>query len=186
MGMLYKRGQMWWIKYYVNGRPVWESTGTDKETPARNPLEERDGVANGTINRELATLIRMLGLAYDNKKVMLLPVIPKPTEAKPRAGFFEPAQFAAVRRHLRPDLQVAVTIAYQFGWRMQSEVLALMLSQVDLTAGTLRWILARPRTATGAKSISRRNSARCSAHSLSASSNSRGGSIAWCRSSSRI
>ena len=28
-----------------------------------------------------------------------------------------------MKRHLRPDLQVAVSIAYAFGWRMQSEFL---------------------------------------------------------------
>ena len=44
----------------------------------------------------------------------------------------------AVRRHLRPDLKVAVAIAYAFGWRCQSEVLTLERRQVDLDAGTLR------------------------------------------------
>lgn len=43
--MLYKRGEsrFWWIKYYRNGRPVRESTGTDKETEARRILRERLG-----------------------------------------------------------------------------------------------------------------------------------------------
>lgn len=36
------------------------------------------------------------------------------------------------------DLQAAITIAYTFGWRIQSEVLALTLWQLDLEAGTLR------------------------------------------------
>lgn len=96
------------------------------------------GRANGTINRELATLIRMIGFACENKKLLHMPIIHKLTEAKPRAGFFEPAQFEAVRRRLRPDLQAAITIAYVYGWRMQSEVLALRLSQLDLVGGTLR------------------------------------------------
>jgi integrase len=43
-----------------------------------------------------------------------------------------------VRRRLKPDLQVAVTIAYTYGWRMQSEVLTLERRQLDLEAGTLR------------------------------------------------
>ena len=44
-----------------------------------------------------------------------------------------------MRWHLKPeDLQVAAAIAYTFGWRMQSEVLALELHHVDLEAGTLR------------------------------------------------
>jgi len=35
MGALYRRGQVWWMKYYVNGRPVRESTGVagDTDTP---------------------------------------------------------------------------------------------------------------------------------------------------------
>jgi integrase len=43
-----------------------------------------------------------------------------------------------VRRHLPPDLQLAVAIAYTYGWLMQSEVLTLARRQVDLEAGTLR------------------------------------------------
>jgi integrase len=46
--------------------------------------------------------------------------------------------FGAVRGHLPHDLQVAVTMAYTFGWRMQSEVLALETRQLDLAAGTIR------------------------------------------------
>ena len=65
-------------------------------------------------------------------------MIHKLTEAPPRAEFFERTDFEVVRRQLRPDLQCAITIAGSYGWRMQSEVLTLTLSQVDLSAGTLR------------------------------------------------
>src|SRR5712691_8300006 len=156
MGYLYRRklrsGKLtstWWCKYYVNGRPVRESTGTDKETEARRFVKEREGrvatgqpilpradrvryddvaqdlrqhyqvtgsrgldeaesrlkhldsffrgrrvagvgqteitayvvkrqgegAANGTINRELGVLSRMLRLAYESGKVLRLPVI---------------------------------------------------------------------------------------------------------------
>jgi hypothetical protein len=95
-------------------------------------------VANGTINRELAMLSRMLKLAYENGKLYRLPIIRKLKEAAPRTGFFERGQFEAVKRHLRPDLQVAVSLAYAFGCRMQSEVLTRKRSQVDLGACTLR------------------------------------------------
>lgn len=97
--------------------------------------EEASG---GTINRELAVLIRMLRLAYENGKLLRLPVIRKLKEAAPRSGFFEREQYEAVRRHLPADLQVAAAIAYTYGWRMQSEVLALERRQLDLEAGTLR------------------------------------------------
>ncbi|PYM53798.1 MAG: site-specific integrase [Candidatus Rokuibacteriota bacterium] len=214
MGSLYKQpsSRIWWAKYYVNGRPVRESTGTPNEEEAKRFLRVREGqaaagqpvlpradrirydeaaadlrahyqatgsrdveeaefrlahldrffggwrlvaidqaavrryilrrqaagAANGTINRELAVLIRMFRLAYEGGKLFRLPVIRKVKEAPPRQGFFEPAAFEAVRRELRPDLRVAVALAYALGWRTQSEVLPLALRQVDLQSGTIR------------------------------------------------
>jgi integrase len=214
MGSLYRRklSTKWWCKYYVNGRPVRESTGTSKETEARCFLKAREGrVATGqpilprvdriryeeaaadlrqhyeatgsrdikefsyrvkhldrffvgcriggigqpevnryvsarrvhgatdsTIRRELGTLTRMLRIAFKNGKLLRLPLLEKPKEGAPRRGFFEREQYEAVRRRLRPDLQVAIAIAYAFGWRMQSEVLTLARRQIDLDAGTLR------------------------------------------------
>jgi hypothetical protein len=81
----------------------------------------------------------MLRIAYEASKLFRLPALRKLKEAGPRQGFFEREQFAAVRRHLQPaDLQLAVTIAYTYGWRMQSEVLTLERRQLDLKAATLR------------------------------------------------
>ena len=67
-------------------------------------------------------------------------MIHKPKEAGPRHGFFEKEAFQAVVARLdrRPDPQVAVSIAYTFGWRMQSEVLTLERRQLDLETSTLR------------------------------------------------
>lgn len=219
MGYLYQRKQkngttsgMYWCKYYVNGRPIRESTGTTKEREARRFLKEREGrvatgqpilprtdrilydeiasdlqqhyeasgerdlteahhrlnhlnrffkgyrvgrigpteavnyvrtrqasgVSNGTINRELAMLMKMLRLAYERGKVIRLPVIHKLKEPPPRQGFFEEDQFQAVRKHLPVHLQLAVTIAHTYGWRMQSEVLTLERQHLDLEAGMLR------------------------------------------------
>ena len=209
---LYRRGNRYWIKYYINGRAIRESTRTDKLSEAKRMLDERKGRAaiglatprrvdrirydeiaadllrhyqttgcrdetdakgrlkrllpfftqrramdidgslvsryvemrqgqnasNGTVNRELEVLSKMLKLAYEHSKLLRVPIIHMLKEADPRQGFFEPTQFDAVRRQLRPDLQVAATIAYTFGWRMQSEVLTLTLSRVDLETGLLR------------------------------------------------
>ena len=209
---LYRRGQVWWLKYYVNGRPRRESSRTDRFSEAKRMLEERkgraaaglpvprrmdrigydevaddlrrhyettgdrdlseaddrlkqlakffagrrvvdidgalanryverrqeEGRANGTINRELDVLSRMLRFATENNKLLRVPILHKLKEADPRKGFCERPAFEAIRRHLRPDLQVALTVAYVFGWRMQSEVLTLTLSQLDLETGTLR------------------------------------------------
>lgn len=98
----------------------------------------RKSAAGGTIRRELGTLTKMLRLAYQNGKLARLPFFHKPKEAAPRGGFFERPQYEAVRRQLEPDLQVAVTIAYTLGWRMQSEVLTLERRHLDVEAGTLR------------------------------------------------
>jgi integrase len=210
-GMLYLRGETWWIKYHQDGRPFYESTGVKSERQARQILRDRvqraesgapvlpnlarvtyddaakalkehykvtgardlteagcrlahldryfkgrrlasigtrdsetyglhrqgQGASNGSINRELAVFGRMLKLAYEHNRLARMPVLRKLEESAPRQGFFERDAFAAVRRRLSDDLQVAVTIAYTFGWRMQSEVLALEQRQLDLQAGTL-------------------------------------------------
>jgi len=224
MGSLYRpklRGlgysRIWWCKYYVDGRPIRESTGiaSDTETApaeARRFLKVREGAvatgqpvlprvdriryeelaadlrryyqttgkrrmkeaetrlrrldkffvgyrvaaispstisafvegrqkenaANATINRELATLRRMLRLAYKGGKLLRLPVFEMLKERAPREGFFERDQYESVRRRLRPDLQVATMISYTFGWRTQSEVLTLERRHLDLEPGTLR------------------------------------------------
>jgi integrase len=95
--------------------------------------------ANGTINRKVSLLGTMLRHAIHNNKLVRLPDLRKIRlrEAEPRAGFFEEQQFEAVRKRLPVDLQTAVTVAYTYGWRMQSEVLSLERRHLDLQAGTL-------------------------------------------------
>ncbi len=122
-------------RFFINRRLA---TIGPADADSYTATRQKDGAANGTINRELAVLGRMLKLAVENGKLIRLPILRKLKEAAPRAGFFERSQFEAVKRHLRPDLQVAVSIAYAFGWRMQSEVLTLTREQVDLPACTLR------------------------------------------------
>ena len=49
MGSIYKRkhkgkeGNTWWIKYYHNGKPIFESTHSDKKMVARELLKQREG-----------------------------------------------------------------------------------------------------------------------------------------------
>ncbi len=212
MGQLYQRGRIWWVKYYIDGRPIRESTGTAKEKKAEQILKAREGRAaaglpllpradrvrydeaaedlrkhyettgeretkeaarrfahlkrffgnrrlaalsgadvtayvaqrqaekasNGTINRELGVLGRLLRLAYRNNKLVRVPAFSFLKEAAPRQGFFEREQFEAVRRQLPDDLKAVVTIAYTYGWRMPSEVLTLERRQLDLESCTLR------------------------------------------------
>ena len=50
MGMLYKRGNVWWIKYYRNGKNYRESTKTSIKMVAEKILKRREGeIAQGKI-----------------------------------------------------------------------------------------------------------------------------------------
>lgn len=43
MGMIYRRGNIYWIKYYRNGKPYRESTRSTKEAEAKRLLKKREG-----------------------------------------------------------------------------------------------------------------------------------------------
>ncbi|HEA65443.1 MAG TPA: hypothetical protein ENI07_01275 [Desulfobacterales bacterium] len=43
MGCIYKRGNIFWIKYFRNGRPYQESAKSKKEVDARRLLRRREG-----------------------------------------------------------------------------------------------------------------------------------------------
>jgi len=60
------------------------------------------------------------------------------TEDNARQGFFERAQFEAVRTKLPLPLQAVATFAYYTGWRINSEILPLQWHQVDRAAGVIR------------------------------------------------
>lgn len=218
MGYLYrprlrsgKECRYWWAKYYVNGKPVRESTGAVTKREAKRFLDQREGekakgtplplrverimyaelagdlrlhyqttgsrnmeeaeyrlkhldlffrpcravqigpclvtayvaqrqeqkASNGTVNRELALLRRMLTLAYRNGKLLRVPPFEMLKEAPPRQGFFEREQFEKVMEHLPAYLRPAVTFAYLTGWR-KAEVLGLTWQQVDFNAGVIR------------------------------------------------
>jgi integrase len=48
MGMIYKRGKVYWIKYYRDGKPYYESTGTGNHADAKLQLKRREGeIAEG-------------------------------------------------------------------------------------------------------------------------------------------
>jgi len=234
MGYLYRpklksgrRSEMWWAKYYQNGRPVRESTGVaaDTETPpteARRFLKAREGrvatgqpilpradriryedvaadlrahytatgsrdlteaekrlkhldafftgrrlgaiggadatayvvrrqaeaAANGTINRELAMLTKMLRLAYEHGKLLRLPVIRKLKEAPPRAGFCDPEAFAAIRKRLPEPHGLALACCYTLAWR-RAEVFGLEWRHLDLERGAVRLDAERSKTDEG-------------------------------------
>jgi hypothetical protein len=50
MGTIYKRGKTYWIKYYQNGKPFFESSKSKKKMVAKELLKQREGdISQGRI-----------------------------------------------------------------------------------------------------------------------------------------
>src|SRR5262249_49945863 len=95
------------------------------------------GIAPATVKLELTHLHKAFTLAERAGKAVC-PPFPHLTVHNVRTGFFERADFQAVRSHLPEAFQAAITFAYLTGWRTPSEVLTLTWKQVDFGAGTVR------------------------------------------------
>lgn len=93
--------------------------------------------ANGTINRELAALRRMLTLGQRSGKVSMIPYVSKLKENNVRKGFFEHGDFLALRDALPDHLKGYMTFAYRSGWR-KKEIINLKWTAVDLHQGIVR------------------------------------------------
>lgn len=98
------------------------------------------GIANGTINRELALLRRALRLGMEQQppKVKDAIRIPKLEESPAREGFFEYGDFLRLRENLPDELKGPVTFAYFTGCR-RTEIFTLKWKQVDFESGMVQW-----------------------------------------------
>jgi integrase len=66
MGMIYKRGKTFWVKYYRNGKPFYESSRSKKESDAKRLLKLREGdIAAGRFQGLKVEKIRFDELAKD-------------------------------------------------------------------------------------------------------------------------
>jgi len=66
MGCIYKRGNIWWIKYYYNGKPYVESSRSDRKAVAVKLLKLREGsLSKGEIPGIHIDKIRFDELAED-------------------------------------------------------------------------------------------------------------------------
>ncbi len=102
-----------------------------------------------TVNRELAALHRMVRLA--GEAGLLSRVRPFPgrlEESPPRQGFFEHAEYLAIREHLPADSADILDFGYHSGWR-RKEITRLTWAEVDLAGGVVRLSPERSKTKTG-------------------------------------
>ena len=66
MGSTYKRGKIYWIKYYRNGKPYRESSKSSKESDATRLLRRREGdIANGKMPGVVFDRVRFEEIAED-------------------------------------------------------------------------------------------------------------------------
>jgi integrase len=101
---------------------------------------QEEGAANATINRELAALKRLFRLGWRANKVSNVPWFEMLREDNRRTGFLESKQhdaLATATAKVGLWLRAMFETAYTFGWR-KSELLTLKVSQVNLSAGTIR------------------------------------------------
>ena len=99
---------------------------------------QNENAKNATINRELSVLKRAFTLAVAAGTIPSRPHIALLRENNVRRGFFEAAEFAAVRRHLPPDLADLVTFLHTTGWRWRSEAARLRWTAVAFDAAEVR------------------------------------------------
>jgi integrase len=92
---------------------------------------QREGAANGSINRELAALKRAFTLATRAGKLTSAHYIPLLEENNSRRGFLDHGSFLALREALPTHLKDPVTFLYLSGWRV-SEMRTLEWRDVDL------------------------------------------------------
>lgn len=101
---------------FFGGRNVSAiTTATMREFVAKRQAE---GAENGTINRNLAILRRMLWLAKREGKLSAVPFIPMLKSGDPREGFLEPEQFDQLLAAMPENLHPLMRFLYFTGCRL--------------------------------------------------------------------
>ncbi len=101
MGRLYKRGNVWWVKYYRGGRGIQESTRTGKRKEAERFLKIREGsVATGHPVLPRVDRIRYEEAVENLRKYYQMSGRRRPRETETRLahlnGFFRHHRLAAI------------------------------------------------------------------------------------------
>jgi integrase len=98
------------------------------------------GLANATINRDLAALKRAFNLAWRStpRRIKDVPTFPHLKEAAPRVGFVEETQYRRLATNASELwLRALLATAYAFGFR-KGELLNLRVRQISLIDRTIR------------------------------------------------
>lgn len=98
---------------------------------------QEKGAANGTVNRELALLRRMLRLSVQDGKLRDVPHFPMLKEAPPRKGFLEHVDYQRLRQELPEHLRAILAVGYYTGMR-RGEILSLLWANVDFLNAEIR------------------------------------------------
>lgn len=96
-----------------------------------------EGAAAATIYYETAMLKKAFSRAVELGQLTQSPILKNPEVQNARSGFFERADFEAVRAALPDYIRPVITTSYLTGWRI-SEVLGLTWNRVDFAAGEIR------------------------------------------------
>jgi integrase len=126
-----------YLKTQFKGCRVPNITSSEIENYIDQRLKEK--AANGTVNRELSALKRILNLGARQTppKVNRVPYISMLKENNVRKGFFEYAEFLALRENMPEHLKGLCTFAYKTGWRV-SEITGLTWGHIDRDNGIVR------------------------------------------------
>src|SRR5215831_3457864 len=96
-----------------------------------------EGAANGTVNREVTILSRMLSLACNAGQLSRKPRFQMLAENNVREGFLDHGSFLVLLDNLRDYLRPLMEFLYLSGWRI-GEAINLEWSDIDLVGKTVR------------------------------------------------
>jgi integrase len=124
------------IRAHFDGQRAVDITADRIVTYAN--IRVAEGAASATVVNELAALKRGFSLAVRTGRIIQRPAFPIIRLDNARKGFFEEAEFRSLLAQLPEYLHAPMTFAYLTGWRLASEVLTLLWTQIDLSAGIVR------------------------------------------------
>jgi integrase len=141
-------GRLLHLKSEFGGMRALDITPDRVRAYQAHRLEEKASPA--TINRETSHLARAFRIAVKSGLLSVVPPFPdRLEESAPRQGFFEHAEYIAVREQLTPSVyQDVLDFAYYSGWR-RGEITGLTWREIDLAGSVIRLDPERSKTKTG-------------------------------------